>query len=334
MVTITDISRRAGVSPSVVSRIVNGDEKLRVSADTRARVEAIIEETGYKPNVAARSLRSSKSGLLALVVHDVANPVYAEIIAGAQSAASEYGKVLLVGEAASIGSSVTQLESLIAGGGVDGLVLQGAGTELDRSIEHAVSRKIPLVFLQSGDINLAPVLSMDDKVAGYMATEHLLNRGHKKVGCITTKRGLQFSEARLEGWKMALLEQGIQPDETCVIPADPNHASGYLAVKQLFEASPETTAVVVSNVLSAVGVLAYLADSGKSVPDDVSVIAINDTDVAEYIRPALTSIKMPLHTMGAEAVRLVCAGKPLDHSEIKISDPSPILIERSSVSRL
>ncbi|AEV39711.1 periplasmic binding protein/LacI transcriptional regulator (plasmid) [Pseudovibrio sp. FO-BEG1] len=333
MVTITDIANRAGVSPSVVSRIVNGDKKLRVSAATRARVQAIIEETGYKPNVAARSLRSSETGLLALVVHDITNPVYSEIVAGAQAGASEFDKIILVGEADSLGANVSKIESLIAGGGVDGLILQGAGTELDKAIEHAVSRKIPLVFLQSGDINIAPVLRMDDLLAGKMATQYLIDHGHKNIGVISTKRNLQFSEARLDGWKQALVEASLPISESAIAAANPNYESGYHAAKELFEQRPDITAILVSNAMSAVGALAYLNDAGKRVPEDVSVIGINDVNLAEFVRPALTVVKMPLRTMGLEAVRMICSGKTSSNKKLEILDQAPLLVERSSVSK-
>ena len=349
MVTITDISRRAGVSPSVVSRIVNGDRSLRVSAETRSRVTAIIDETGYAPNIAARNLRSAQSGLIALLVHDITNPVYSEIVAGAQTEAARHGKVVLVGEANSLGSNTARLEQMILGGGVDALILQGAGTELDATIERAAARKVPLVFLQSGDEALAPVLSLDDRRAAAMATEHLIAHGHRRIGFVCTRRGLQFTEERLIGWQEAMAAHGLgapplSDSQDWVEAARPSFESGYEAAKQLLEQSGDLTALVVANILSAVGARALLKDLGKSVPEEISIIGIHDTEIAHFMRPALTVVAMPLRQLGEAAVRVACMRD--DEREALLRDhdtkaashlfqqQGPTLIERSSVGTI
>ena len=137
----------AGVSPAVVSRIVNNDETLRVSAETRARVLKVIEETDYSPNIAARTLKAAKTGIIALVVHDLTSSVYSEIIAGAYAAAHAFGKTVLVGEAGALARGQSHLGAWISGGGVDAVILQGAGTDTDRTLARAArARKFQLFF--------------------------------------------------------------------------------------------------------------------------------------------------------------------------------------------
>ena len=154
MAAIIETARAAGVSPAVISRISNGDRTLRVSAATRQRVLNVIEKLDYSPNFAAKSLRSAKSGLVALVVHDVANPLYTEIVSGAQRAAAILGKSVILIEAKGSGSGLARLEEMIGGNGIDALILQGAGTDKDRALAQAARRWMPTVLLQSGEANV------------------------------------------------------------------------------------------------------------------------------------------------------------------------------------
>ncbi len=334
MATNSEIAKAAGVSPAVVSRIVNRDASLRVSAETRARVEKLIDEMDYAPNAAARSLKSSKAGALALVVHDLTSPVYAEIIAGAQRAAARHGKALLLGEAGDLGDGQSPLERLVGGGGVDGLILQGAGTHMDRALARAARRSVPVVLLQSGDAKGATLLRMEDEKAGQLATEHLLALGHRRVGFLSVTEGLPFSDRRAAGWRRAMEAADIAPTSDWLAVAGNTYEKGAAAIERLLSAAPDLTALVASNVVSAVGVLARLRDMGRRVPQDFSVIAIHDIALAAYLRPSLSVVKMPLRLLGEEAVEAVCAEERVSHESITISGEEPLLIQRDSTAPL
>ena len=294
---------------------------------------SIIKETGYAPNAAARSLKSARTGLLALVVHDITNPIYAEIVAGAQAEAAKAGEIIMLGEANSFGNNIERVEKMVAGGGVDGLILQGAGTEFDDALQKALNRKLPIVFMQSGNEDLAPVVRMDDRLAGRLATQHLIDNNHQKIGMICTKRGLQFSEERLAGWRETMLEAGLDASESLVASAAPEHQQGYEAAAELLNHHSDLTALVVGNSTSAMGVMAQLYERGILVPDDMSIVAIHDVEFARFSRPSLTTIAMPLREMAAEAVRIACNYEKAEPKQYEILDPAPYLIERSSVTK-
>ncbi len=330
MATNSEIAKAAGVSPAVVSRIVNRDETLRVSEETRARVLKVIEERDYAPNAAARSLKSARAGVVALVVHDLTNPVYAEIIAGAQKAAARHGKALLLGEAADLGDGQSQMEDLIGGGGVDGLILQGAGTEMDRALARAARRAMPTVLLQSGDAKTATLVRMDDEEAGRIATRHLLELGHRDIGFLDVSGGLAFSQGRASGWREAMTAAGIEPATDWIGHGGNSFADGAKGIARLLEAAPQLTAVVVGNVVAAVGATAALHDRGCRLPEDFSVIAIHDTDLAAYLRPALSVVRMPLRLLGEEAARLACHEDATTGEVITLAQPPELIVRAST----
>ncbi len=334
MATNSEIAKAAGVSPAVVSRIVNQDASLRVSAETRARVEKLIDEMDYAPNAAARSLKSSKAGALALVVHDLTSPVYAEIIAGAQRAAARHGKALLLGEAADLGDGQSPMERLIGGGGVDGLILQGAGTQMDRALARAARRSVPVVLLQSGDAKGTTLIRMEDEKAGQLATEHLLALGHKRIGFLGVAEGLPFSDRRAAGWRQAMEAAHVMPTGDWRGVGGNTYDKGAAAIDRLLNVAPDLTALVASNVVSAIGVLARLHDMGRRVPQDFSLIAIHDIALAAHVRPSLTVVKMPLRLLGEEAVEAVCAEQTASHEAITISSEEPRVIKRDSTAPL
>ncbi len=332
MATISDIAKAANVSPAVVSRIVNNDTTLRVSTETRARVQAIIEKLDYAPNAAARSLRSAQSGLLALVVHDLTNPVYSEIVSGAQVAAARWRKAVLLGEVADLGTGLQRIEDLIGGGGVDGIILQGAGTEMDRALARAARRRMPIVLLQSGDVKDATLIRFDDVGAARMATRHLVELGHRNIGFLGVDDQLEFSRDRRDGWTGAMAESGLSVHPDWSEDSGNSYEAGFRAAAVLMARAPELTAIVVANVVAAVGAMACLQDMGRRIPEQLSLIALHDVSLAEFVRPALTVVKMPLRQLGEAAVEAVCAPDPRSSGTRVIDDPAPQVIVRATTA--
>lgn len=331
MVTNSQIAKAAGVSPAVVSRIVNGDKTLRVSEETRKRVLELVEEMGYAPNAAARSLRSAKAGMIALVVHDVTNPVYAEIISGAQHAAAAHGKAVLLGEASGETNGAKRIEELIAGNGIDGLILQGAGTAMDKALARAAQRNVPTVLLQSGKARNATLLRLDDEAAGRLATQHLIIAGHRQIGFLGADDSLQFAGFRRQGWRRAHSENDILFDPAATELAASTFHDGAAAIVKLLDRKPNLTAVVAANVITAIGALSKLLDLGFNVPRDFSIIGIQDAEIASVFRPALTVVRMPLHALGETAVNLVCQGRSKS-AEILLKDIDLSVVQRSTVA--
>ena len=330
MATLSDIAKRAGVSSAVVSRVINKDPSLRVSEETRTRVLNAIEALDYAPNIAAKTLRSSTSGLVGILLNDVTNPVYAEIMRGAQAAAVRHEKSLLVFDSAMGAESAQRLVSLIGGGALDGLIIQAAGEVSDQVIARAARRNVPTVLLQA-ELDLdAHLISLPDEDAARIATQHLVDRGHQRIACLATAKGMRFTERRLAGWRSTLAAAGLK--EAALAYSPPDIDAGRSGLGALLTQAPDLTAVVALNVLSAIGALRVLAENGKRVPEDVSLVAIHDLPFADVLSTPLTTVAMPLYQMGTEAVGLLTRDQ--DVKSDKIVEQAPRLIIRESVADL
>ena len=330
MATLADIAKAAGVSSAVVSRVINKDPTLRVGKETRERVLEAVTALDYSPNIAAKSLRSARSGLVGILLNDITNPVYTEILRGAQAAAVKNGKALLVFDSAMGEESAQRMATLIAGGALEGLIIQAAGAVSDSVIARAASRKVPTILLQT-DLELdAHMISLPDENAARIATEHLIENGHRRIACLATAKGMRFTERRLQGWRSALATAGLS--EAGVIFAPSEIDGGEAALGELMALAPNSTAILCFNVLSAIGALRGLNRSGRHVPEDVSLIAVHDVPFADVLSTPLTTVAMPLYEMGSHALDILSREQAVTGETLV--DSAPKLIRRSSVSRI
>ena len=332
MTTLSDIAKVAGVSSAVVSRIVNDDKTLRVSEETRQRVLKAVEELDYAPNIAARTLRSAKSGLIAMVVHDVTNPVYAEIMRGAQTAAGDNNRALLLFDASATEQSASRLVDIIGGSGIDGMIIQSAGGIPERVLARAARQKVPTVLLQADLDAEAHLICLPDEGASEIATNHLIELGHQQIGCLSTARDMTFSRRRLDGWKKAMAAAGIDHGAGQIVYCSSDMESGRTGCAQLLDANPELTAVVCFNVMAAIGAMKEIWSRNLDIPGDISVVAIHDVSFTEFLKAPLTTVAMPLFELGKRAVEIAIEGNHTKGTSTIDSD-EPKLILRDSTAK-
>lgn len=329
--SITDVARAASVTPAVVSRVLNGDPTLRVREATRGRVVAAARKLNYTPSQAARALRQRRSGALGLAVHDLANPVYAEIIIGAQKAAADADYVLLLADVEGLAGGDETFGRAVRGGAIDGLLLQRSGAKSDRQILQAAGAEIPIVLVNDRSATRSSV-ALDDEAGTRLATEHLIDLGHTRIAHLQLG-GPSRSGARIRGWRHALSEAGLTANETWLVYGGPTVDLGYTGMCQLLGAADLPTAVVVGSALAAIGALTAARDVGVRVPHDISVVAFHDLALASHLVPSLTTVAMPLHGLGAAAVNLLLellAGGTPRH--LVLRDPKPHLVQRGSTA--
>lgn len=302
MPTLTEIAKLAGVSPAVVSRVVNKDLSLRISKETLERVEAVVRDSGYTANRAARSLRSTKSGLIALVVHDVTNPVYGEITKGANAAASAAGKAILISDASGGDEGTARLMELVSGQGVDGLLLQAGRSLSDQVLARAARENVPTILLQTVIGNSISTVVLPDEEAARIGVQHLVDQGYQKIGCIATAKGLSFTESRVKGWKACLAENNFECDDNLIRYGTPTIEDGRQAMQALLSANPDISAVLCCNVVAGLGAMSVLRDQGLRIPVDCAVVAIHDIPMADFVFVPITTVEMPLFKLGQIAV--------------------------------
>lgn len=292
------VAEAAGVSRSTVSRVVNGSPKVR--PDVAEAVAQTIARLNYVPNQAARSLASSRTQAIALIVpEDTArffgDPYFASIVSGISAGLedSDYILNLLVASP----DPGHKARRFLSGGNVDGALIISHHVG-DRQLLPA-SGGLPLVFggrpVMSG-MAQAPYVDVDNFAGGYAATQHLLKRGCRKVATITGPSNMPASVDRLAGWQAAV--SALALDTTAVADGDFTAVGAARAMSRLLESHPDLDGIFVASDLMAQGALGVLAERGLSVPRDVAVIGFDDSPVALATRPQLTTIRQPSRLMG------------------------------------
>lgn len=304
MAGIADVARHAGVTASVVSRVINQDPTLRVREATRQRVVAAAKELDYTPNHAARALRGSRVGALGLAVHDIGNPVYAPLIAGAQRAVSRHGYVLILADVSELAHDDHAFRRIVGSNAIDGLMLLPAGVAADRTMEQALEGRLPTVVVNERSRSL-PSVGLTDRGAMHVATDHVLELGHTDIALLRLDG--HRSRERSAGFTDALEARGLVPAPELIVNGGHTTDSGRRAMTALLDAGHRPTAIVAASVLAATGAQAALQERGRRVPDDVSVIGCQDVEFASYLTPSLTVVRLPLEELGEAAVEHLLA---------------------------
>ncbi|GAA1615564.1 LacI family DNA-binding transcriptional regulator [Actinoplanes couchii] len=331
-VTLVDVAKLATVDKAIVSRVINEDPALVIRQETRDRVIDAIRTLGYRPNIAARSLRTAKAGTLGLVIPDFANPVYAEIITGAESAALDRGHVLVTGSTSGSRNGMDRYLELLGQGRVDGLLL--AGPTSAREHQKLQSLGLPWMMVNrrdTGDHHRYVIL--DDAHAAKLAVEHLLSLGHRRIGHVAGPTGADTAKRRAAGYRQAMKTAGITVRPADVARGDYTSGGGAEAMGSLLanaEKSGTPTAVFVANVAMAVGVLDTLRRAGLRVPADVSVVAVHDLPLAEHLNPPLTTVRMPLQQLGGRAVELLLSRAPEEQVTEVVSTATELVLREST----
>jgi len=327
-VTLKDVAVIAAVDIAIVSRVVNNDVTLKITASTRDRVQAALKETGYVPNAAARGLRTSRTRTVGMVLPDLTNPVYAQIVAGVQRQAERAGYAIVLGGTFGDSSGEEQFARLLAEGRVDGLLI-ATGSVPDLTLRALREMKAPLVLVNRAVDGLDSV-TVDDAAAIRLATEHLVEFGHRRIGLINGAAGVDTSIRREEGFQRAARDAGLRGLPVVNMPSW-DAAAGLEAVQRLVGAQEDVTAIVVATVAATPGVLHGLRMLGRSVPSDVSVVALHDMPSARFEFPPITIVRTPLMAMGSGAFDLLLSRiNGSQGPESRMIDDEPELVVRDS----
>lgn len=316
----------------MVSRLLNEDPRLRVRPETRERVLAAARDLEYTPNHAARALRRARVGVLGLAVHDISNPVYSEIIEGAQTTASGRGYVLLLADVIELARDNDAFARVVRSGVIDGLLLSRAGNDRDRMVARISSARVPTVLINDRSRTLGSV-GLDDRAAARLATMHLLELGHRRVALLRLDGRFARSGDRVRGWEDACTAHGIPARPEYVVGGGHTAAAGEAGMRTLLDLQQRPTAVVASSVLSAVGAVAAVRAAGLEVPRDLSVVGYHDVFFAEHLAPALTVVKLALREVGQVAVTTLL--EQLDGGatrHVVVTEPAPQLVLRQSTA--
>ena len=327
--TINDVAKKAGVSTATVSRIINGLPGYTVK--TRQTVLDVIQEIGYKPNAIARGLVNKHTNTIGVLLPSISSRLASVLLKGIENTAHHLDYSTIICNTERDGKRTIEYLDVLSEKQVDGIIITSEW--LKEVYEEAlVAMKIPVILVLTVSSHLQiPHIKLDDKQAAYQATQFLIDRGHKEIGMISgTKNDKLAGLPRIEGYKQALADNSLTISEDRIAYGDFAYKSGITCMEELFQRSPDITAVFAASDEMAVGALSCAYKKGIKVPDELSVIGYDDTQDAEMAIPPLTTVHQPIYEMGQRAVEMLFSGKETAESVVM---PHHI-VERDSVRRV
>lgn len=330
-VSIRDVAKRAGVSIATVSRAVN--RISTVNEELARRVWEAIDEVGYLPNTQARALVSGRSKMLGLIVSEITNPFFPELVQEFENLAVAQGYEVLIGSTNYDPARTESLMRRLLQRNVDGVAVMTFGVEEDL-VQKLVEREFPLVFVDAGPgLPNIHVLKVDYAEGIRQGVQHLAALGHRAIAFISGPLAQRSPTARRDAFLKSMAELGLTVPPEHIIEGDHTMEGGMDAIEELFRLDRLPTAIMCSNDMTAIGVLHGLYRTTHKVPDDISVVGFDDIHLAQFMLPPLTTVQMSCKDLAKAAVEALRAGIERDHpraaqKEWKI--PTRLVVRQSS----
>jgi DNA-binding LacI/PurR family transcriptional regulator len=328
---IRDVASRAGVSIATVSRAVN--HISTVDPELARRVWKAVEEVGYLPNTQARALVSGRSRILGLIVSEITNPFFPELVKEFEDLAVAQGYEVMIG---STNYDPVRTELLIRRmqqRNLDGVAVMTFGIEEDL-IQRLVEREFPLVFVDAGpDLPNIRVLKVDYAEGIRQAVQHLAALGHRRIAFVSGPLRLRSATARRDAFLKSMAELGLSVPAEHLVEGDHTMEGGIAAAQQLMGLAELPTAVQCSNDMTAIGVLHGLYETTHKVPEDISVVGFDDIHLAQFMLPPLTTVQMSCKDLAFAAVEALRAGIERDHPKAAKTEwhiPTHLVVRQST----
>jgi DNA-binding LacI/PurR family transcriptional regulator len=298
---ISMVAKRAGVSKATVSRVINGT--ARVVPETAKRVLKAIKDLDYYPDTNARTLGSGRSGLYGLIISDITNPYFPELVKAFEDIAIEHGQEVLISNTGYDPKRMERCVIRMLQRKVDGLAVMTSefGEHL---IEPISKRNIPTIFMDAKKtVGNASVVNVDYTAGVNEALTHLVKLGHARLAFISGPLGLSSAQTRAEAFRAGLRAHGLKAEKRWIQEGDHRVDGGRAAMKRILAAGDTPTAVLASNDLTAIGAMDAIREHGLRIPEDVSVVGFDDIQLSAYTQPPLTTVHVPRGEIAATAFR-------------------------------
>jgi LacI family transcriptional regulator len=330
-VSIRDVAKRAGVSIATVSRAVN--HVPSVDPDLAKRVWKAIEEVGYLPNTQARALVSGRSRMLGLIVSEITNPFFPELVREFDNLAVAQGYEVLIGSTNYDAARTESLFRRMLQRNVDGVAVMTFGIE-EELVQKLVEREFPLVFVDAGPaLPNIRVLKVDYGEGIRQGVQHLAALGHRHMAFISGPLRLRSAVARRDAFLKSMAEIGLEVRAEEIVEGDHTMEGGRAAMERLLARGHLPTAVMCSNDQTAIGVLHALYRTPQRVPQEISVVGFDDIHLAQFVLPPLTTVQMSCRELAAAAIEALCAGIEPDHPQKNQTEwqiPTRLVVRQST----
>lgn len=323
---IREVARLARVSTATVSRTINGSDK--VTPETKERVQRAIEELGFYPNTWARALGSGRSSLYGLIISDITNPFFPELVKSFEDIAVENGQEVLIANTNYDPARMEMCVRRMLQRKVDGVAIMTS--EMDgRLITEFQNRDIPLVFLDTGTAqNLTSNIVVDYAAGVDAAVEHIVGLGHTEIAFIAGPAMLRSARVRREAFVSCLKRRGIGAG----LMEEGNHQvdGGHEAMARLLSRKTQPTAVLASNDMTAIGALGAIHERGLRVPEDISIVGFDDIQISAFTQPALTTVRLSRDEIARVAFRALYSMRQDGGKGAEYAVPTSLVLRRST----
>ncbi len=338
MVTIKDVAKKAGVSPSTVSRVIA--DSSRISQDTKKKVRKAMSALGYHPNINARNLVAKKTKAIGVIMPSSAdkalqNPFFPEILRGIGSVAHEMEYSITLSTGITESEILNEVKRMVYGSYVDGVILLYSKVD-DPVMMFLYEQNFPFVVVGKPhkQINEVTHVDNDNVAAGHQITKHLIDLGHERIAFIGGFLDLFVTRDRVEGYEAAMKEAGLPCPSSYKIHTEFLKSGGREAVEFLLSLETPPTGLVVSDDIMSLGVLSRLEEFGVSVPKDISLVSFNNVYLSEITKPSLTTVDIQIYDLGAYSAKaLIEKTTNKAEPEKRIIIPHSIVYRESSARR-
>jgi len=330
-ITAYDVARRAGVSQTTVSFVLNNVEGAGISERTRQRVMAAVEELDYVPSTVARSLVTGATCTIGLVVTTSADLFFAEIISAVEQAGLRHGYSLLLANSGGVPRRELEAIRTLRERRVDGIVVASGHAGKEDLLAQNDGRTPIVVVSSVYEEHVGYSVTVENRVAGREATKHLLELGHRRIAYIAGRAGEWDNKERQRGYEEMLRSHGLDVDPALIVPGTGYPEGGKEAMDQLLALPALPTALFCYNDLTAFGAMQAARNAGLRIPQDLSVVGVDDLSLTRFAEPPLTTISLPIRQMGEMAVQMVLeliAGAESVDSRVL---PVRLVVRRSTV---
>jgi LacI family transcriptional regulator len=300
---IQEVAKLAGVSPSTVSRALSGYPGI--SEKTRQKIIEVARKLNYKPNYRGQILTTKSTRNIGLLITDITNPFFPELVRGAEENASEFGYTILLGNTAESEEKETNYLDFFSRGPVDGVIISASRISNEHIINLAEDGLPIVVINRILEHPKISYVSTDMEKGGYLATMHLIELGHSKIAFINGPSHSEATERRLAGYKKALAESKIRYNPNLVSFNIPVAESGYKEAIKLLGVKNPPSAIFTYNDLMAFGVIKAVKELGIKIPEELSIVGFDDIFFSSFTDPPLTTIRQPKEELGKKAVELL-----------------------------
>jgi LacI family transcriptional regulator len=323
--TLKEVAKLANVSTATVSNVINNTK--HVSEDLKKKVYESMEALNYKPNEIAKSLKVKQSRLIGILISDISNSFISKVVKGIENTLSDKGYNVLLCSTDSDVEKEKEYLNVLMGKRIDGLIISSSGE--GNHYDDLLKAHVPLVFLNRCPEHLPSNMVMTNNVKGaYMATEHLIKHGYKKIATITGPKQFSTGRDRYIGYKRALEDYAISYQDELVFEGDFTIESGYELTKKLIESEMKTDAIFIANNSMSLGAYKYIKEQGLKIPQDIALYGFDDPEWADVVDPPLSGITQPAFELGVYAAQKminVILGTCPETREVKYLDPSMII---------